>query len=272
MRKFLLSAFMLAASYTVVPALAADLAMKAQQPFLIYNGSGAYWGFGTSSRLADSSVNGNTLLANLASSNVMAAGQTVDLEAGYVWGNASLGGFASWYRVYAEGSYQNVAGGVTTPSSTASVVSRWSAQEGFDVNADLVQYVLSAFNWQNPFPGGFSLRPPANVAVAAVPHQYVGAFLVEQGLGGNFGEATGTSWALAGGVRTGWLWQTLNKDGKPNGMAFDMGGQVAWMPRGITFSNVLAANGAALVANPSVSMGTTYSVYAHLLFPSLFGR
>lgn len=256
----------LALGLSAVPALAADMPVKAQPtPFVAVNGSGFYWGVGTSSRLADATANSNLLVANLATGNTKAAGQSIDGEIGWIWGNASLAGFANWARVYASASYQNVAGGVVVPGASISVVSRWSAQQGVDVNFDVFQYVLNIFNWQNPFPT-FSPQLPSNIAVASSPRQYVGAFVTEVGLGGNVGAATGTSWAVAGGVRTGYLWQLLGTNGKPNGMALDAGVQVAWMPRGTTFSNVFAANGAPLAVNPTVNMGTTYSAYVRVLF------
>lgn len=249
-----------------IPASAADMPTKAAPtPFVAVNGSGFYWGVGTSSRLADATANSNLLVANLATGNTIAAGQSIDGEIGYIWGNASLAGFANWARVYASASYQNVAGGVVAPGASISVVSRWSAQQGVDVNADIFQYVLNIFNWQNPFPT-FSPQLPSNVAVASSPRQYVGAFVTEVGLGGNVGAATGTSWAVAGGVRTGYLWQLLGTNGKPNGLALDAGVQVAWMPRGVTFNNVFANNGAQLVVNPTVNMGTTYSAYVRVDF------
>ena len=270
MRKLVIAAAALAAF--CAPAFAADMPVKAapaNQPFQSYTGSGWYWGLGSTARLADSTVNGNIFASNLATGNVTAAGGTIDLESGYIWGNASLAGFANWARVYVDGSYQNISGGISVPGNNATVVSHWSAQEGFDINADLVNYFLSALNWKNPFPV-FTPQPPSNISVASTAHQYVGAFVTEQGLSGNIGAASGSSWAAAFGIRNGWLWQSLNSTGKPNGLAFDTGAQVAWMPKGITFNNVLASNGSTLVANPSVNMGTTYSVYVHVLAPSLF--
>jgi hypothetical protein len=251
---------------------AADMPVKALAPvgpFQTYTSSGLYFGAGSTAKVADSSVNGNLLATNLATGNVNAAGGTVDFEAGYIWGNASLAGFANWARVYSDVSYQNITGGISAPGNDASVASRWSAQQGVDINADLVNYFLTALNLKNPFPA-FSPQPPANISVASTAHQYVGAFATEQGLKGNIGQATGTSWAAAFGVRTGWLWQTLGTSGKPNGLAFDTGIQVAWMPRGVEFDNVLASSGAVVVGKPSVTMGTTYGVYVHVLAPSLF--
>ncbi len=271
MRALRIAALMAATALTSI-AYAADMPVKALAPvgpFQSYNGSGLYFGLGSTAKVADSSVNGNLLANNLVTGNVMAAGGTVDFEMGYIWGNASLSGFANWARVYSDVSYQNITGGISAPGNDATVVSRWSAQQGVDINADLVAYVLSALNLKNPFPA-FTPQPPANISVASTAHQYVGAFATEQGLKGNIGAAAGSSWDWAFGVRTGWLWQTLNAAGKPNGLAFDTGLQVAWMPKGVQFDNVFATNGATIVGHPSVTMGTTYGVYVHVLAPSLF--
>ena len=267
MRKFMLATAAILG--LTVSANAADMPLKAPPVSpAAADYSGWYWALGPSAKVADSTVNGNVLLANLASSNVMAAGGGIDFEFGHISGNISQVGFFNWSRLYAEGTYQNVAGGFTAPGASASTVSRWSAQQGFDINADIVTYVLSAFNWPNPFSG---VSPPtlSNIAVAAGPHQYMGIFVTEQGLGGNFGAATGTSWAAAIGARTGWLYETLNTSGKPNGLALDSGLQVAWMPKGITFDNVFAGN-TPIAAHASTIQGTTYGVYAHLMVPALF--
>lgn len=271
MRKFLIASAALVA--LTLPAAAADMAVKAQppaSPFLTYAGSGFYWGVGSSARVADASANGNLFVGNLASSNLFAAGGSIDGEVGYIWGNASAVGFLNWYRVYASASYQNIAGTQVAATSTGpqsvSAVSRWAAQEGFDVNADLFNLIFSTFGWTNPFPA-FTPQPPSNLALATIPHQYAGAFITEVGLGGNFGPSTsGAQVAIAGGARTGWIWQTLDKTGKPNGAALDMGVQVAWMNRGVTLNNVFAPNGLPVSAHATVEMNTTYSVYARLLF------
>jgi hypothetical protein len=254
------------------PAFSADMPVKAEpSPFLIYNGSGFYWAVGTSARVADASANGNLLIGNLLSSNVKAAGGGIDFEVGYIWGKASAIGFLNWYRVYASATYQNISGSqVATSAATGpqslSVVSRWQAQQGFDVNADLFNYIFSTFGWSNPFPA-FTPQPPSNLTLATIPHQYVGGFITEVGLGGNFGPSTtGAQIGIAPGVRTGFIWQTLGKDGKPNGAAFDTGVQVAWMTKGVTLNNVFAPNGAPVALQNGVDMGTTYSVYAHLAF------
>jgi hypothetical protein len=271
MRKHFIATVSLLAIATAVPAYAADMAIKAPPagPFETYNSSGFYWGIGSTAKLADSSVNGNLLVSNLATGNVNAAGGTIDFEVGYIWGNAVRTGFANWARVYSDVSYQNITGGVSAPGSSASVVSRWSAQQGIDINADIVNYMLSAVNLKNPFPAFPAPPIPTNLSVAATAHQYVGLFATEQGLKGNIGAAAGSSWAAAFGARTGWLWQTLNAAGKPNGLAFDTGFQVAWMPKGIQFDNVFGPGGAPVVTKPSVTMGTTYGVYVHVLAPSL---
>ena len=264
MRKILLAATALTA--LAVPAYAADMPLKAQAtPFLTYNGSGFYWGIGTTSEVQSTNVTNNVFASELVSNNLMAAGQSVDVEVGYIWGNASVAGFAQWARVYASGSFQNVSGGVTvgaTPVSGAAsfgVASRWSSMQGVDVGADFVSYILTRIGQTNPFPA-FTPILPSNVAVAVTPREYFGAFVTEFGITGT-GLAAGSTIGIAPGVRTGYLWQTVDANGKPNGGALDLGVAVDWPTRGFTFDNVFATNGAPLALNAGASIGTQYKAY-----------
>lgn len=266
MRNFLLSSAALIA--LSVPAFAADMPVKAQPtPFLNYNGSGFYWGIGTTSGVDQANVSGNNIFAtSLVTSNLDAAGQSVDLEVGYIWGNASIAGIAQWARVYASGSYQNISGGVSvgaTPTSGAaalSIASRWSAMEGVDVGADVVSYFLGRTGLTNPFPS-FTPQLPSNIAVAVTPREYFGAFVTEFGISGSFGMASGQTVGVAPGVRTGYLWQTVDATGKPNGGALDLGVAVDWPTRGVSFNNVFAGNGAPLTLNAGAMIGTQYKAY-----------
>jgi len=245
-------------------ASAADLApvYKAPpSPFLTASGSGFYLGLGTTSGVDQASVNGNNFFASsLVSSNLNAAGQSVDVEAGWIWGNASIAGVAQWARVYASGSYQNISGGISVPGASASVASRWSAMQGVDVGADLLQKILTATNIQVNFPS-FIPQLPSNVAVASSPRQYFGAFFDEFGVKGSFGLANGVTVATAPGIRSGFLWQTVDTTGKPNGGALDLGVAIDWPLKGMTFNNVFAAGGAPLTTSAGVSMGTQYKAY-----------
>jgi len=250
-------------------AMAADMAVKANppSPFLTYSGSGFYWGIGSTSGVDQASVSGNNVFAtSLVSSNLTAAGQSVDGEVGYIWGNASIAGVAQWARVYVSGSYQNISGGVSvgaTPTSGAAALgfaSRWSSMQGVDVGADLVQMLLTRTGLTNPFPS-FTPQLPSNVAVASSPREYFGAFVTEYGIDGKFGAATGQTVGVAPGIRTGYLWQTVDATGKPNGGALDLGVAVDWPTRGVTLDNVFATNGAPLTLNSSVNMGTQYKAY-----------
>lgn len=266
MRKSILAIAALAT--LTLPTYAADMPVKAQSsPFLNYSGSGFYWGIGTTSGVDQASVSGNNIFAtSLVSSNLNAAGQSIDGEIGYIWGNASIAGIAQWARVYASGSYQNISGGASvgaTPISGAaalSIASRWSAMEGVDVGADIVSYFLTKTGLSNPFPS-FTPQLPSNVAVAVTPREYFGAFVTEFGISGSFGAATGQSVGVAPGVRTGYLWQTVDATGKPNGGALDLGVAVDWPTRGVSFNNVFAGNGAPLTLNAGAQIGTQYKAY-----------
>lgn len=250
------------------PAFATDMPVKAFKatPFLTYSGSGFYWGVGTTSGVDQASVNGNNFFAtSLASSNLNAAGQSVDVEVGYIWGNASIAGFGQWARVFANGSYQNVSGGISVPGDSASVASRWSSMQGVDVGADVFQKLVTAFNLQVNFPS-FTPQLPSNVAVASSPRQYFGVFLDEFGVKGSFGLANGVTVATAPGIRSGYLWQTVDITGKPNGGALDLGAAIDWPLKGMTFNNVFAPGGAPLTTGAGVSLGTQYKAYIKYLF------
>jgi hypothetical protein len=266
MRNLLLSSVALIA--LVLPAAAADMPLKAApSPFLTYSGSGFYWGIGTTSGVDQANVSGNNLFAtSLVSSNLDATGQSIDAEVGYIWGNASIAGVAQWARVYASGSYQNISGGVsvgatpTTGAAALSVSSRWSSMQGLDVGADLVSMLLTKTGLSNPFPT-FTPQLPSNVAVAVTPREYFGAFVTEFGISGNFGAATGQTVGVAPGIRTGYLWQTVDATGKPNGGALDLGVAVDWPTKGVSFSNAFATNGAPLTLNSGAQIGTQYKAY-----------
>jgi hypothetical protein len=259
MKKYLTIAALLFA----VPAYAADMPVKAppqNSPFLLYNGSGFYIGLGTTSAVDQASVNGSNLFASsLVDGNLNAAGQSVDLEVGYIWGNASVAGIAQWARVYASGSYQNITGGISVPGNDASVASRWSAMQGIDVGADLVAKILTATNLQVAFPS-FTPQLPSNVAVATTPREYFGAFFDEFGVNGSVGLANGVEVATAPGIRTGYLWQTVDSTGKPNGGALDLGVAVAWPLKGMTFNDVFAA-GHPIQTGAGIDLGTQYKAY-----------
>lgn len=264
MRRLVLSGIAMLAATVAVHA--ADLGVAPlykkglASPFLTTNGSGFYWGIGTSMGVDQANVSGNNLFAtSLVNSSLNATGASVDLEGGYIWGNASAAGIGNWYRVYASGSYQNISAG-TASGGGAAFASRWSAQEGVDVNADVIQIALSAIKLQNPFPS-FTPQLPSNIAVAASPRQYVGVFLNEFGVNGTVGVANGVEVGIAPGIRTGFLYQTVDANGKPNGNAVDLGVSVAWPTKGFTLNNVFSANGTPLTTNPGVSLGTQYKAY-----------
>jgi hypothetical protein len=265
MKKYLLLTTALAA--LALPAYAADMPVKAAPtPFLTYSGSGFYWGVGTTSAVDQTSVSNNVFATSLVSNNLTAAGQSIDAEVGYIWGNASIAGFAQWARVYVSGSFQNISAGVAvagTPMGAASfgVASRWSSMQGFDVGADLVSMLLTRLGIANPFPA-FTPQLPSNVAVAVTPREYFGGFVTEFGISGTGAmSGAGSTVGVAPGIRTGYLWQTIDSTGKPNGGALDLGVAVDWPTRGVTFSNVFATNGAPLTLNASANIGTQYKAY-----------
>jgi hypothetical protein len=239
-------------------AFAADLGLtKAPPAPLFAGGAGFYWGIGTYGGVASSSLNGSGLLVtNLVSNNVEAAGGGLDGAIGYINGNTSTIGFGNWYRLEAEGSYQNIQGAI----GGNSVASRWAATQEADVGADVLAFFTSilpgAINWPTLTPPNL---PASNIAVG-VPKQYVGVEVREFGIDGSIGGKNGTSIGIAPGVKTGFIYPTLGANGKPNGGAIDLWASVTWNTRGATIGNVFAANGQPLTFNAGTNMGTTYLV------------
>ena len=258
MRKLLLLTSALVALAS--PAMAADIALKAAPPVPFTAGASSfYWGVETYAGVAQSNVSGNNLFAtSLVSSNLTADGAGVGGVLGYLHGSTATLGFANWWRLQASADYQNVQGAISVPGNSASVASRWSATQEFDLGADVIAYLMSALgpNATVNFPT-FTPQLPANIQVG-VPKQYFGAMIREFGLDGNFGQAHGISVGVAPGIKSGFLYPTLGSDGKPNGGGIDLWASVSWATKGNTLNNVFAANGTPLTIGPSADMGTTY--------------
>jgi hypothetical protein len=266
MRKLLLATTALVAF--TASAFAADMAVKAQPPNPLTNwsSSGYFWGVGTFGGVAQSSVNGNSLLIpSLVSSNITADGGGIEGVVGYIHGNTNVVGFGNWYLLEAKGAYQNISGGVEAAGGSAGFFSRWSATQDVCVGADVITAITSVvgnlgINWPTLTP---SL--PANVQVG-IPKQCLGADVREFGLGGEFGGATGTTVGVAPGVMTQFIYPTLAPNGLPNGGAIKAWGSVDWNTKGLTFSNVFGKTGPVGVT-PGVSEGTTYTLGIDFLLP-----
>ncbi len=261
MRKLLLATTALVA-IAAGPALAADMAVKAPVvppvPFTDAFSS-LYWGIGTYAGVAQSSVSGTNLFAtSLVSSNLTADGAGVSVVGGYQHGSTAKLGFGNWWRVQAAADYQNIQGGIQVPGNSASIASRWAAEQEFDIGADVVTYIMSALgpNAAINFPT-FTPQLPQNIQVG-VPKQYFGVLVREFGLEGNFGAAHGVRVAVAPGIKTGFLFPTLGADGKSNGGGIDLWASVTWAAKGATLNNVFAANGTPLTVGAGDMMGTTY--------------
>ena len=241
-------------------AMAADMAVKAVPPVAFTaTASGFYWGVGTYAGVAQSSVSGTNLFAtSLVSSNLTADGAGVCGVLGYQHGSTALIGFGNWWRLQGDGCYQNIEGGISVAGNSASIASRWSSEQEFDVGADVVTYIMSALG-QNAtinFPT-FTPQLPANIQVG-IPKQYFGAIVREFGIDGNFGAAHGVRVGVAPGIKSGFLFPTLGADGKTNGGGIDLWASVSWANKGATLNNVFAASGTPLTTGAGALMGTTY--------------
>lgn len=243
----------------VAPAAAADMALKAAPVPLFSGGSGFYGGVGTEVGVAASNVSNGAFPSpfSLVTTNMNATGGAVDVAFGYIHGNTANPGFFNWYRLQATGAYQNI----TATNGPVSVASRWSASQEFDVGADLLTYITSVVgnlgvNWPTI---NISGALPANIATqVGVPKQYFGFKVIEYGINGNVGSASGTTVAIAPGLATGLLYPTIDGTGKPNGGAIDVWASITWNDKGATIGNLFAANGAPIAFNASAIQSTSF--------------
>ena len=256
MRKFLLSSAALIA--LVLPASAADMAVKAVpvSPFINY-GSGWYWGVGTYAGVAQSSVSGTTFIGSQLSGNLTADGAGIDVAVGWMHGNTAKLGFANWYRFESEGGWQNIQGGISVPGQSANVKSTWSATQEADIGADVLAAIMSTVGNLGLTIPTWQPALPANVAVSNTPKQYFGVILREHQLSGTFAQAGGEFVAIAPGVKSGFLYQTVNAAGIPNGGAIDLWASISWDTKGLSMNNVFGTGGP-IVLGPGARMGTTY--------------
>lgn len=269
MRKFLIASAALVAM--AMPAAAADIPAKApppQSPFLNWTGSGGFWELGTFGGVSQASVNGNNLLLpSLVSSNITADGGGIEGGFGYIHGNTNVVGFGNWYMLEAKGAYQNISGGNMLAGASSSFWSRWSSTQDACVGADVLQAIFSVVgNLGANFPT-FTPQLPNNVQVGT-PKQCLGVEVREFGLGGQFGGAMGTSFGIAPGLTTQWIYPTIGANGQPNGYAIKAWASVDWNTKGLTFSNVFA-KGAAVGVSPGVSEGTSYLFGLDFMVPAL---
>ena len=246
----------------VASAQAADLSTKAPKfisPFVPNSAGGWYVGIGTSAGLANGSNSGSNLFApSLIGGNLVADGASVDVDGGYIKNGGPLG---TWWRLQAGVSYQNISGG--TPAG--SINSRWRVFQEGDIGANILADVFSKIgslgNLSSTFTALNSFVPalPANVSTVGTPQQYVGVVLEETDLSGTFGAASGQTWMLDYGVKTGWIWELPGADGKtPNGNALEVFAQVTWPNQGLTLNNVFAAGGQPLTIGPAIKLGPMY--------------
>jgi hypothetical protein len=253
-------------------AFAADMPTKAAvNPLTNWSGSGTFWEVGTYAGMAQSSVNGNNLLLpSLVTSNIDATGGGVEIGLGYIHGNTNVVGFGNWYMLELKGAYQNINGANADAAGSAAFWSRWSSTQDVCVGADLLQAIFSVVgNLGINFPT-WSPSLPSNVQVGT-PKQCLGGHFREFGLGGQFGGATGTSFGVAPGLTTQWIYPTIGANGQMNGYAIKAWANIDWNVKGLTFDNVFA-KGTPLGVTPGVSKGTTYLAGIDFMVPSLFSR
>lgn len=242
-----------------LPALAADLPLKAPPPAAAPSGSGWYVGVLTEADVAQSKVSGSNLFApSLVSGDLTATGGGIGGTVGFIGYTASY-----WYRLQAAGEWSNISGTntiastPTTSAASASVASRWSATFEADVGVEFLQALYSRLPTLPAisFPT-FAPITPANTV--GVPRQYVGGGLKVAGLSGNFGNASGQSVGLYPFISSGFIWETVNAAGKSDGGSLDASAGVAFPVHGMQFNNVFATNGLPITTNSGINLGTQY--------------
>jgi hypothetical protein len=260
MRKLLITAAALTA--LAVPAVAADQnrpAFKAVEPIKV---TPWYCGVGTEADVAQSNVSGTNLFAtSLANGGLTATGGSIDGACGYIGLTQK-----NWWRVQVEGGWSNIKGtNVAEPTpgasgSSAFVAQRWHSTQEFDVGFELIQRIFAAIPNLSTVINWPVFTPPTPTVPVGSPIQYVGGGLREFGIDGRFGAAAGQTIGLAPMIKSGFIWQTLDASGKPNGGMLDAYAWVAFPVKGMTFGNVFATNGAPLTVNAGANMGTQYGL------------
>lgn len=243
-----------------VPAFAADMAVKAISPVPYVAPTTWFIGVLTEADVAQSNVSGtNAFATSLASGNLTATGGSIGGRVGFI-GSGAIG----WYRGLLTAEWANISGTnavgatATTSAASASIASRWSSTQEFDIGVEWLQRVLAAL----PTLGNVNLFPTITPITPTVPvgtpKQYIGVGLKEAGISGSFGMANGTTVGVYPMVTGGFIWPTLGTNGKPNGGAIDASAGIAFPVKGFSMGNVFATNGAPLTFGAGANLGTQY--------------
>ena len=259
MRRLILAGVALAAFS--LPAFAGgNLVMP--NPFTTVNGAGLYIGVGTSAAVASENVSGNVFsLPGVTGGGMTAAGGTVDVDVGYIWGRCVLN---TWCQVEADAKYANIIGS----NAVGTLSTQWAFTQEFDLGADVLQTILALLPSASlPFPTfNPSTLLPANIAVATTPRGSFGFKQEELLLSGSVGQAGGQTWAYAPGVTSGFRWQTLGTNGLPNGGSIKVFADVLWPMKGVSIANVFGVGGAPIVTQASATLDTLYVAGIHYDF------
>lgn len=256
MRKviLLLSAFVL----SPLPALAADMPVKAPNFAYPLDLAGWYAGIDTGAAVSRASVTGSsTLFANsLITGKLNAAGGYIGGCVGYIRGNVG-----SWWAVQGCGDWQNIT--ASAPGIAASVGSRWDSTVEVRLGGTINPVNLMLDTLSNLGVGGLAFPTfipvaPGGISVAVAPRTYMAGGIDFKGLNGDFFKANGTTVAVSPMIKTGAIWQVLNKNGQSTGGVVDTYAKISFMDKGITVGNVFGTGGAPVVGGHA-SLGTTYT-------------
>jgi hypothetical protein len=268
MRKLLLLTTALVALAGAAHAADQNPPLKAppSNEFTSWNNSGWYYGLGGYAGEQQASVNGSSLLIpSLISSNINASGGGVEVVVGHISGNTNVLGFGNWTLWELKVAYQNIQGANQVSGGSSGFTSRWSATQDVCVGADVFAAIASVVG--NLGIGAWPTWAPSlpSAVQVGVPKQCLGVEIREFGLGGQFGGATGTSFGIAPGPITQWIYPTLGTNGRPNGGAVKAWASVDWNTKGFTFDNLFGKTGPVGVT-PGVGRGTGYFGGVQILF------
>lgn len=255
MKRIALAAF---AALLPACAFAADMPIKAPNFAYPLDLAGWYAGIDAGASVSRASVTGSsTLFVNsLVTGKLNAAGGYVGGCVGYIRGNAG-----SWWAVQGCGDWQNIT--ASAPGVAASVGSRWDSTLEVRLGGTINPVSLMVDALSNLGVGGFAFPTftpvaPGGISVAVAPRTYLAGGVDFKGLDGDFFKANGTTVAISPMLKTGAIWQVLNKNGQSTGGVVDTYAKIAFMDKGITVGNVFGTGGGPVVGGHA-SLGTTYT-------------
>lgn len=243
-------------------AFAADLPVKATPKNLFvypgYEGSGFYWGANLEAGVAQSKVSGSAFTP-IISGDLTAAGGAIGGTVGWMTGIKANGvNKGMWLAFELDLLYQNV---TATDPGNVTVRSRWSSEQAIKFGG-FQQPLAWLSNLGIKFPTLPDVPVPVGFNIAAnTSHPYIKAGVREFGLTASAVNLTGgNTWAAAPMIGAGVLNQLLDANGNVGGAVLDVGAELIFASKGMSFNLQGGAPAAKL------QIGNQYMAYAKVLF------